>query len=320
MHDDGHSNDGPDGLDDELKFTEDPGLDNDRMERASSSDSDHSGDYTQMMWQQSNLSSQYTSQSQSQASDPQFNDDYAHSNTSFQPSPQQASRTSFDSYTAPQQRQQQGNNSTISSASPVYSDFASATTASPIFRNASPFSAAWSANGGKDEFLTPAHMLDLTSLYMQQQQQQQLQQQVQQQSQQQQQQRNNFPNMSPNGQVTGIPRSMPLALNGQLGGGRGRESPSHGLNLSMRRAMRLSEGNLSSNGMVNPSSCMNGGGAQFMGAQDGTIRPGLLDCNAVSGFDMADGMGMNMGMGMGMGVGIGDVVYPDFEPLGMRIS
>lgn len=63
--------------------------------------------------------------------------------------------------------------------SPVYSDFASAgTTDSPIFRTESPFAegnfgASWNDSPTGNDFLAPAHMLDLTTMYMRQQQQQQ---------------------------------------------------------------------------------------------------------------------------------------------------
>lgn len=50
---------------------------------------------------------------------------------------------------------------------PIYTDFRTESSSSPMFRNTSPFS-PWS--GGGDDFLGPAHALDLTAHYMRQQQ------------------------------------------------------------------------------------------------------------------------------------------------------
>lgn len=128
-----------------------------RNDRASSSESDHSSlsrDYTQMMWPQ-----------QGGAGLP-----FAPQELFFKMEPGRPSiSTAFDNSL---QRN--------SMDSPVYSDFASVgATDSPIFRPESPFAgdafgAGWAgSNATDDEFLAPSHMLDLTALYMRQQQQRQ---------------------------------------------------------------------------------------------------------------------------------------------------
>jgi len=111
----------------------------DRTDRASSSESDHSSlskDYNQM-WSQQRQAAKIAPHAIKPAPlnlplKPSFDEEY-------QP------RTSLDtSYSVP---------------SPIYTDFQ---TESPMFRNASPFS-PWSA---QDDFLGPAHALDLTAHYM----------------------------------------------------------------------------------------------------------------------------------------------------------
>ncbi len=116
----------------------------DRTDRASSSESDHSNlskDYNQMLWSQRqatriapNIKPAPLNIIPKQQS---FDED------SYQP------RVSIDT--------------TCSMPSPIYTDFP---TESPMFRNTSPFS-PWS---GGDDFLGPAHALDLTAHYMRQQQ------------------------------------------------------------------------------------------------------------------------------------------------------
>ena len=111
----------------------------DRTDRASSSESDHSNlskDYSQM-WSQQRQAAKIAPHAIKPAPlnlplKTSFDDDY-------QP------RTSLDTnYSIP---------------SPIYTDFQSE---SPMFRNASPFS-PWS---GQDDFLGPAHALDLTAHFM----------------------------------------------------------------------------------------------------------------------------------------------------------
>jgi hypothetical protein len=131
----------------------------DRMERASSSESDHSvlsKDYGQMLWaqqQQQNISlAQYQS---GQLDCPQFGDEPLFQNDYIKQEPRQ---TIHDI-------------SSISTNSPVYSNYqAQSQVQSPVFRTQSPFG-SWSA--GNDDYLGPAPILDLTALYMRQQQQQQ---------------------------------------------------------------------------------------------------------------------------------------------------
>jgi hypothetical protein len=111
----------------------------DRTERASSSESDHSNlskDYNQMMWSQRKA---------------------AKIAPTIKPTPLNLSqRQSFDEE-AYQPRISLDTN--CSMPSPIYTDFQ---TESPMFRIASPFS-PWS---GADDFLGPAHALDLTAHYM----------------------------------------------------------------------------------------------------------------------------------------------------------
>ncbi len=87
-----------------------------------------------------------------------------------------------------------------------------------MFRNTSPFS-PWS---GADDFLVPAHALDMTGNYMRQQIQ--------------------------------MPRSSPLARQGAF-------------DVDTFKAMQMNDG---------------------LNFADGTIRPGMLDCN--TGYDMSDQM------------------------------
>lgn len=119
-----------------------PGLQ--RTDRASSSESDHSNlsqDYNKRLW----------AQQQAAKLQPQI-----------KPAPLNLSqRPSFDDEIAYQARLSVDTNGSL--PSPVYTDFQ---TESPMFRNTSPFS-PWSGN---DDFLGPAHALDLTSHYMRQQQ------------------------------------------------------------------------------------------------------------------------------------------------------
>lgn len=136
------------------KFSEDsayssPALE--RTERASSSesDSDHSSDYNQQLW------SQQQRQRLVRANPPSID-------TEFKPTPSKlAQRTSLDD--EPQYSARTSYDAAGSLPSPIYTDFA---TESPMFRNTSPFS-PWSTG---EEFLGPAHALDLTAHYMRQQQ------------------------------------------------------------------------------------------------------------------------------------------------------
>lgn len=116
----------------------------DRTERASSSESDHSAlskDYTQMLWAQ-----QQQQMYQAYGDEPLFQNDYI------------------------KQESRQGVREVASlvTNSPAYLNLQ---TQSPAFRTQSPFS-PWSA--GTDEYLGPSNILDLTAMYMRQQQQQQL--------------------------------------------------------------------------------------------------------------------------------------------------
>ena len=126
-----------------------PGLQ--RTERASSSESDHSDtskDYNNKLWSQQR-------QAAAKIAPPAIN------TTIVKPTPPNlAQRASFDddAYQA-----RTSFDTSRSMPSPIYTDFQ---TESPMFRNASPFS-PWSAG---DEFLGPAHALDLTAHYMRQQQ------------------------------------------------------------------------------------------------------------------------------------------------------
>jgi len=125
-----------------------------RTERASSSESDHSTlskDYTQILW------AQQQRQGPAKGIPPAINTSVsrpallnpAQRTSLVDDESVYSARTSFDA--------------SGSLPSPVYTDF---TTESPMFRNASPFS-PWSAG---DDFLGPAHALDLTAHYMRQQQ------------------------------------------------------------------------------------------------------------------------------------------------------
>jgi hypothetical protein len=126
------------------KYSEDsshsPGLQ--RTERASSSESDHSSlsqEYNRKSWVQQQTGTKIQPQ--------------------VKPAPLNiAQRPSFEEEISYQSRP------SLDNPSPIYTDFQNE---SPMFRNASPFS-PWSAN---DEFLGPAHALDLTAHYMRQQQQ-----------------------------------------------------------------------------------------------------------------------------------------------------
>jgi hypothetical protein len=142
-----------DGSDEESerKDSTDSGRMPGRTDRASSSESDHSAlsrDYSQMMWQQ------------------QSGLPFPAQDMFFKMDPSRPSiATAFDHS---QQRR--------SMDSPVYSDFNSAAaTDSPIFRAESPYAndGLWTDNAGTDDFLAPGPMLDLTALYMRQQQEQQ---------------------------------------------------------------------------------------------------------------------------------------------------
>jgi hypothetical protein len=138
------------------KASEDSMSHPDRTERASSSESDHSvlsKDYGQMLWaqqQQRNLSlAQYQS---GQLDCPQFGDEPLFQNDYIKQEPRQTIRDI----------------SSISASSPVYSNFqAQSQVQSPVFRTQSPFD-TWSA--GNEEYLGPSPILDLTALYMRQQQ------------------------------------------------------------------------------------------------------------------------------------------------------
>jgi len=118
-----------------------PGLQ--RTDRASSSESDHSNlskDYNQMMWAQRQAAAKIAP---------------------LKPAPLNiAQRPSFEDEISYQSRPTV--DTSCSMPSPIYTDFQ---TESPMFRNSSPFS-PWS---GADEFLGPAHALDLTAHYMRQQ-------------------------------------------------------------------------------------------------------------------------------------------------------
>ena len=122
-----------------------------RTDRASSSESDHSNfskDYNQMMWSQQR-------QAAAKALPPV-------NTTILKPTPLNiAQKPSFDEEASYQSRT--SFDTTASIPSPIYTDFQ---TESPMFRNGSPFS-PWS---GGDDFLGPAHALDLTAHYMRQQQ------------------------------------------------------------------------------------------------------------------------------------------------------
>lgn len=112
----------------------------DRTERASSSESDHSNlskEYNQMI-RNRNTVSHIPKSHLSIAERPSFEQDAV-----------QQARVSLDT--------------TRSMPSPIYTDFQME---SPMLRNTTPFS-PWSAG---DEFLGPAHALDLTAHYMRQQQ------------------------------------------------------------------------------------------------------------------------------------------------------
>lgn len=120
----------------------------DRTERASSSESDHSAlskDYTQMLWAQQQQQNVSLGQYQAFGDEPLFQNDY------IKQEPKQNVREV----------------ASIATNSPAYSNFQ---TQSPVFRTQSPFS-PWSA--GTDEYLGQSNILDLTAMYMRQQQQQQ---------------------------------------------------------------------------------------------------------------------------------------------------
>jgi len=120
----------------------------DRTERASSSESDHSAlskDYTQMLWAQQQQQNVSLGQYQPLSDEPVFQNDFIKQE--------------------PKQRVREV--ALIAANSPTYSNFQNQ---SPVFRTQSPFS-PWAA--GTDEYLGPSNILDLTALYMRQQQQQQ---------------------------------------------------------------------------------------------------------------------------------------------------
>ncbi|KAF4630288.1 hypothetical protein G7Y89_g7853 [Cudoniella acicularis] len=123
----------------------------DRTDRASSSESDHSNlsnEYNQMLWSQR----QAAGKSTNIKSSPQ----------STRPAPLNFNqRPSFDEEVVKQARV--SIDTARSVPSPIYTDYQME---SPMVRNSSPFS-PWSAG---DEFLGPAHALDLTAHYMRQQQ------------------------------------------------------------------------------------------------------------------------------------------------------
>ena len=140
-------------LGDDGKHSDDSISHPDRTERASSSDSEQSElskDYGQMLWQQQQQNSE---QSQAQLPNespdecPQFGDQplYQNGYVKAEPIP---------------------NPILVPVDSPVYSDFQSHIQ-SPVFRADSPFN-PWT-NG--NEILSPSHILDLTAMYMRQQQQ-----------------------------------------------------------------------------------------------------------------------------------------------------
>ncbi|KAL3420246.1 C6 transcription factor [Phlyctema vagabunda] len=181
----------------------------DRTDRASSSESDHSAlskDYNQMLWQQ---------QQQQQSA-------LLHAKANVPSSPAKQARvklepvvptirnSSYDEDYAPRA-------SFESMPSPVYSDFPPA---SPMFRNASPFS-PWS---GGDEFLGQAHALDLTAHYMRQGQQQ---------------------------QQYAAPRSAPMyvAAGGAAAGQAGGAAP---MDADMFKAMQLADGMNFADGTIRP--------------------------------------------------------------------
>lgn len=125
----------------------------DRTDRASSSESDHSAlskDYNQMLWQQ---------QQQAAAL---YKANLSAINTTSKLQPQATSLgVPFDDEVSNQPRASFESMQSI--PSPIFTDFRSA---SPLYRNASPFS----PYSGGDEFLGQAHALDLTNHYMRQQQ------------------------------------------------------------------------------------------------------------------------------------------------------
>jgi hypothetical protein len=166
-----------------------------RTERASSSESEHSTlskDCNQLMW------SQQQQQAISQADiKPAIT---SHTNTLATSQPQTqtpiSQRQSFDD----DYRPRTSFDTTASIPSPIYTDFQ--TPNSPMFRNSSPFS-PWS----NDDFLGPAHNLDLTTHYMR----------------------------VPNTQLPSIPRLNPNSMN---------RSQGLGLEADIVRAMQLNGGGM----------------------------------------------------------------------------
>jgi hypothetical protein len=127
-----------------------------RTERASSSESEHSTlskDYNQLMW------SQQQQQAISQADIKPAITSHTTTLAISQPQPQtqlpNSQRQSFDD----DYRPRTSFDTTASIPSPIYTDFQAPN--SPTFRNSSPFS-PWP----NDDFLSPAHALDLTAHYM----------------------------------------------------------------------------------------------------------------------------------------------------------
>ncbi|KAH7317844.1 hypothetical protein BKA65DRAFT_109063 [Rhexocercosporidium sp. MPI-PUGE-AT-0058] len=118
-----------------------PGLQ--RTDRASSSESDHSNlskDYNQIIWAQRQAAAKIAPRKPAPLSIAQ--------RPSYEEEPVYQPHPSLDT--------------TCSMPSPIYTEYQ---TESPMFRNASPFS-PWA---GTDDFLGPAHALDLTAHYMRQQ-------------------------------------------------------------------------------------------------------------------------------------------------------
>ncbi|TVY53008.1 Fluconazole resistance protein 1 [Lachnellula cervina] len=122
-----------------------------RTDRASSSESDHSNiskDYSQMMLSQQRQAAERNIGARVSTPVSKPSPLNIAQKPTFEPEASYRSRTSIDT--------------SRSMPSPIYTDFQ---TESPMFRTTSPFS-PWSAG---DDFLGPAHALDLTANYMKQQ-------------------------------------------------------------------------------------------------------------------------------------------------------
>jgi len=125
-----------------------------RMDRASSSESDHSNiskDYNQMLWDQQQRQEEMMKANRAapKVAIPKPTPlNLSHRAALADNDSGYSGRTSFESVSLP---------------SPIYTDF---NNGSPMIRNDSPFS-PWSAG---DDFLSPQQSLDLTALYMRQQQ------------------------------------------------------------------------------------------------------------------------------------------------------